>query len=148
MKHILVIVNLLLVLPFMGRSVAAQTTGEDSTRTARDPQKALMLSIVPGGGQAYNRAWLKVIGVIAAEIYFVNQFQLNRDNVKQYPDGPDGADFSLSRYLEKRNKYAWWVLGTYLFAMADAYVDAHLDSFPQDSTAKIIIDENPRTEEQ
>ena len=115
---------------------------------APKPRKALVSSIIIGGGQAYNRAWLKMVGLIAAEIYVVNQFLLNRDNVEQYPNGPDGADFSLNRYLEKRNKYAWWVVGTYLYAMVDAYVDAHLDSFPQDSTEQIIIDENTGTEEQ
>ncbi len=128
MKPVLVIVNLLLVLPLMGQPVAAQTAGEDSTRTARDPRKALLSSIVPGGGQAYNRAWLKMVGLIAAEIYFVNQFQLNRDNVRNYDDS---MPLPRHRYLEKRNKYAWWVVGTYLYAMVDAYVDAHLDSFPQ-----------------
>ena len=143
-----VLTVLFLVLPFMGQPLAAQTAGADSTLTGRDPRKALVSSIVPGGGQAYNRDWLKMIGLIAAEIYFVNKFRENRDNVKQYPDGPDGTEFSLNRYLEKRNKYAWWVVGNYLYAMVDAYVDAHLDSFPADSTAQEINEENTSIQEQ
>ena len=148
MKRIVVLAILLLAPPIMGQTTAAQDANADTTRTARDPRKALLSSIIIGGGQAYNRAWIKMIGLIAAEIYVVNQFLLNRDNVEDYPDGPDGTALSLNRYLEKRNKYAWWVVGTYLYAMVDAYVDAHLDSFPQDSTDQIIIDENIRTEEQ
>ncbi len=140
-----VLAFLLLVLAFTGQPLIAQAVGEDSSRTARNPRKALMSSIIIGGGQAYNRAWIKMIGVIAAEIYVVDQFQLNRDNVSNYNDS---MPLPRHRYLEKRNKYAWWVIGTYLFAMADAYVDAHLDSFPEDTTAKVIIDKKSRNEEQ
>ena len=144
MKRIVVLVILLLAPPIMGQSLAAQDGDADTTRTARDPRKALISSIIIGGGQAYNRSWLKMIGLIATEIYFVDQFQLNRDNVIYHESRP----LSRQRYIEKRNKYAWWVVGTYLYAMVDAYVDAHLDSFPQDSTDQTIIDENTGTEEQ
>ena len=146
MKRMLVIVNLLLVLPLMGQPVSAQTADTDTTRIAKDPRKALVYSIIIGGGQAYNRAWLKTIGLIAAEIYFVNKFQENRDNVEEFRKEEPAA--THNPYITVRNKYAWWVVGTYLYAMVDAYVDAHLDSFPQDSTDQIIIDENIRTEEQ
>ena len=36
-----------------------------------------------------------------------------------------------NRYLEKRNKYAWWVIFIYFYSMIDAMVDAHLSSFDQ-----------------
>ena len=29
-----------------------------------------------------------------------------------------------------RNTYAWWTFGLYIWSMLDAYVDAHLSSFP------------------
>ena len=32
-------------------------------------------------------------------------------------------------YLEKRNKFAWWMGIIYIYAMIDAIVDAHLHSF-------------------
>ena len=146
MKPVLVIVNLLLVLPLMGQPVSAQTADTDTTRIAKDPRKALVSSIIIGGGQAYNGAWLKMVGLIAAEIYFVNKFQENRENVEEFHNSEPAA--THNPYITVRNKYAWWVVGTYLYAMVDAYVDAHLDSFPQDSTEQIIIDENIRTEEQ
>lgn len=145
MKGIRGLIIVLWVLPIMGQSLAAQDADADTTRTARDPRKALVSSLIIGGGQAYNRAWLKMIGLIAAEIYVVDRYQLNRDYVIDYKES---LPLTRNRYREKRNKYAWWVVGTYLYAMVDAYVDAHLDSFPQDSTEQIIIDENVRTEEQ
>lgn len=146
MKPVLVIVNLLLVLPLMGQPVSAQTADTDTTRIAKDPRKALVSSIIIGGGQAYNRAWLKMVGLIAAEIYFVNKFQENRENVEEFHNSEPAA--THNPYITVRNKYAWWVVGTYLYAMVDAYVDAHLDSFPQDSTDQILIDQNTGTEEQ
>ena len=33
------------------------------------------------------------------------------------------------RYLEKRNKYAWWIGFIYVYGMIDAVVDAHLHKF-------------------
>ena len=36
-----------------------------------------------------------------------------------------------NRYLEKRNKYAWWVIFIYFYSMIDAMVDAHLSPFDQ-----------------
>ena len=36
---------------------------------------------------------------------------------------------SKHRYLEKRNKFAWWVVFIYVYGMIDAVVDAHLNSF-------------------
>ncbi len=146
MKRIVVLAILLFVLPIMGQSLAAPDADADTTRTARDPRKALVSSIIIGGGQAYNRAWLKMVGLIAAEIYFVNKFQENRDNVEEFRK--EAADGAHNPYITVRNKYAWWVVGTYLYAMVDAYVDAHLDSFPKDSTEQIIIDEKIRTQEQ
>ena len=146
MMRIVVLAILILVLPIMGQTTAAQDANADTTRTAREPRKALVSSIIIGGGQAYNRAWLKMVGLIAAEIYFVNKFQENRDIVEEFRK--KAADGAHNPYITVRNKYAWWVVGTYLYAMVDAYVDAHLDSFPQDSTDQIIIDENTGTEEQ
>ena len=47
------------------------------------------------------------------------------------------------RYLEKRNKFAWWIGIIYIYAMIDAVVDAHLHSFDQlmDSPLKQKVNE-------
>ena len=38
-------------------------------------------------------------------------------------------DRNKTRYLQKRNKYAWWVIFLYFYGMIDALVDAHLSPF-------------------
>ena len=45
----------------------------------------------------------------------------------------DSDIYSLrqNRYLEKRNKYAWWVIFLYFYSMIDAMVDAHLSPFDE-----------------
>ncbi|MEE9466429.1 MAG: hypothetical protein V3W14_12750 [Candidatus Neomarinimicrobiota bacterium] len=137
---------LVLAIPLFARQVAVQDTEKDSTQTSKDPGTALLTAIIPGGGQAYNGAWIKMIGIVAAEIYFYNQFRVNRDRAKNYE--PDVHPLPQYRYVEKRNKFAWWVVGTYFYGMVDAFVDAHLNNFPPDSSSQNINAENPATEEQ
>ncbi|MCH7851583.1 MAG: hypothetical protein IIC41_02235 [Candidatus Marinimicrobia bacterium] len=104
----MVLVILLLVLPIMGQSLAAQDANADTTRTAREPRKALVSSIIIGGGQAYNRAWLKMVGLIAAEIYFVNKFQENRDNVEEFHKEPVPVRTTLTLPYGINMPGGWW----------------------------------------
>ena len=55
----------------------------------------------------------------------------------------DSGDYLLrkNRYLEKRNKYAWWVIFLYFYSMIDAMVDAHLSPFNQIMDASIELEE-------
>ncbi len=105
----------------------------DTTLQLPSPRIALLFGLIPGGGQLYNRKLLKFGVVIAAQSYFTYNFLENRDYFNSYYI--DGSTLPLSehRYLEKRNKYAWWMGLTYLWGMVDGYVDAHLVSFPADS---------------
>ncbi len=111
--------------------VAEDEALSDSTGSIAQPRTALLLGLIPGGGQVYNRAWIKALIVVAAESYYVYQFRLNRD---RFNDFDDTLPLSQGRYLEKRNKYAWWVALVYLWGMLDAYVDAHLEGFPPDTS--------------
>jgi hypothetical protein len=38
-------------------------------------------------------------------------------------------DLPQNRYLEKRNKYAWWIVIIYFYSMIDAVVDNHFFEF-------------------
>ena len=92
-------------------------------------QTAFYLSTVPGGGQLYNGKLLKASLVLALESYAIFSWL---ENAKIYIDY-DSMDKPLpkNRYLEKRNKYAWWVIFIYFYGMIDAMVDAHLSPFDQ-----------------
>ena len=108
---------------FLGIILANDT----SELNKKDPKKAFLFSLVPGMGQAYNGKWIKSAMVIGLE---VSSYIYWQDNISKYNDY-DQNNYPLSRhrYLEKRNKYAWWIGIIYVYAMIDAVVDAHLYSF-------------------
>ena len=90
----------------------------DSTRI-KDPKLAVLFSVVPGGGQIYNEKYMKSILFLGAEYIFINNIRINKNN----------SNLS-SNSIETRNSNMWWVFGIYVFNLIDAYVDAHLSSFP------------------
>ena len=78
-------------------------------------------------GQAYNEKWIKSFVIIGLEIIAYESWRNNMHKYKKYNDN----DYPLDkhRYLEKRNKYAWWLGFIYLYGILDAIVDAHLFEF-------------------
>ena len=130
---------IVLILVFMGiHPLLGQTATADTTRRGLNPRTALYMSIIPGGGQIYNHAWLKALLVIGAEGYCLYQFQRNMElyDLHQEP-----------AYLEKRNSFAWWSLLAYIVGMMDAYVDAHLSTFPSDTTITTVPEIDQQLEE-
>jgi len=106
---------------------------EDSVKV-KNPKTAGYLGLLfPGAGQVYNGKIVKAGIIIALEIASYNQFQKNRENYTNY-DKNDPV--RRTRYLEKRNKFAWWMGFIYIYGVLDAIVDAHLYQFDE------IMDEN------
>ena len=85
----------------------------DSTKV-RNPGLAWKLGVIPGMGQLYNRKYVKAIGFMGAEYFALSRFiELRKEN-----------------RIGLRNTYGWWVFGLFVWNMLDAYVDAHLSTFP------------------
>ena len=85
----------------------------DSTKV-RNPGLAWKLGVIPGMGQWYNGKYIKAIGFMGAEYFAVSRFiELEKEN-----------------RIGLRNTYGWWVFGLFVWNMLDAYVDAHLSTFP------------------
>jgi len=93
----------------------------------KDPKIAFFSSIFPGGGQIYNGKFLKGAAIIGLEVYAFDLWMKNSDIYSDYDNG--NYPLNKSRYLQKRNKYAWWVIFLYFYGMIDALVDAHLSPF-------------------
>ena len=108
--------------------ITAQVTKTDST-LIKNPKTAFYLSAIPGAGQLYNGKMLKGSLVLAQEAAAMYSWFENAEIYRDY----DSVDKPLpkNRYLEKRNKYAWWVIFIYFYSMIDAMVDAHLSPFDQ-----------------
>ena len=94
----------------------------DSLAVERLPKKAVIYSIIPGGGQIYNRKYLKAALVLGVEIYSAYNFQVSRDNYNST---------GLESYRQDRNKYAWWMGFAYIYGLLDALVDSHLSAFDE-----------------
>ncbi|MCE7923952.1 MAG: hypothetical protein DYG98_12915 [Haliscomenobacteraceae bacterium CHB4] len=117
-----------------------------------NPRRAALLStIIPGAGQAYNKKWWKlplVYGAIGTALYFevdnIKQYHKLRDNYKLLVDGnpdtnPTEAPYnqidaaSMKAYRDQWRRYVEYssiALGlTYLLQITDAFVDAHLNNF-------------------
>ena len=92
----------------------SQDEGYIDSTMIRNPKIAWKLGLIPGLGQLYNGKYLKAVGFIAAEYFAVSNYKTyNKDN-----------------RIRRRNTYAWWVFGLYVWNILDAYVDAHLSTFP------------------
>ncbi len=114
----------LLFLLFLGSLAFGQQT--DSTQI-KDPVKAAHWALVcPGAGQIYNGKYLKAGLIFTSEILAIWRFDVNRKNYRNFSET---MSLPQHRYLEKRNKYAWWVGFIYIYGLLDAVVDAHLSTF-------------------
>lgn len=100
---------------------------EPDSVKVKSPKKAAIAAMVfPGGGQLYNGKYLKALAIFGLESAAIYSFYNNNKNHNNWDDS-----FALPqhRYLEKRNKYAWWSFFIYVFGIIDAIVDAHLEPF-------------------
>jgi len=122
------------------------TKGYPNPRTA-----ALLSAVLPGAGQAYNKKWWKiplVWGSLGGIGYYTIETQKTyrelRDNYKLLVDGDPDTNptespyntFDAPRTKNYRDTFKgytekWYIaLGvTYLLAITDAFVDAHLSRF-------------------
>jgi len=109
-------------------------------KITKSSKKAFYYSLIPGFGQAYNEKWLKSLIIVGLEIVSYKSW---RNNIYIY-DNYDNKDYPLKkhRYLEKRNKYAWWIGIIYVYGMIDSIVDAHLYEFNQLMKEPIIEKKN------
>lgn len=107
---------------------AADTTGTDTTVWKPSPTGAAFRAFIfPGWGQSYNRKPLKavLIGGIEQGLIFgvYREHQLFRD-ARRF-----GNDEAAGLYKEQRNRLAWLLAASVIYATVDAFVDAHLYDF-------------------
>lgn len=124
-------------------SLVTAQESEDSTETLV-PAKAALRSLIPAGGQLYNKKYLKAGLILLAEAFAIYQWQMNAANYRDYEKLSGDLDLPRRRYLEKRNKYAWWIGIIYFYGMLDAVVDAHLKDF-NNVMGQEISNETPQT---
>jgi len=120
-----------------------QTQEEDSLSFNKSPKKAALSALAfPGGGQLYNGKKLKAGLIISMELYSIINLYSSADLYKNYDEQNDSKyPLPKYRYLEKRNKYVWWIGFIYIYGLIDAVVDAHLHPFDDIMSEDIYLDE-------
>jgi len=105
-------------------------THPDTSDSIKSPKNAALSSIIPGGGQLYNGKKFKAGLILAGEVLAIVNWYNNSQLYSIY-DADNDAEYPLPkyRYLEKRNKYVWWIGFIYIYGLIDAIVDAHLHPF-------------------
>ena len=98
---------------------------EDSSKSIIE--KKIPYYFLPGAGQIKNKKWIKSFIIIGAEAAAINYWSKNALIYKNFDENKYGLP--QNRYLEKRNKYAWWIVIIYFYSMVDAIVDNHFFDF-------------------
>jgi len=121
MKRCGIILVLILAISQMALgNIGVNTVAVDSTQ-APQPLRAISYSLLPGGGQLYNRKPLKAALFLGAFAYFAYQYLVADQNLQASPN-----DQSLHRI---RNDQIWLMSLTWTLNLLDAYVDAELWDF-------------------
>lgn len=116
----------------------------DFPENKRSPRVAVIRSAsFPGWGQWYNGKKFKALIVLGAEVGFISSAIWYNQRVVETL-GDEYSDTSKEQYREFytnwRNQCVWYLAGTVLFSMADAYVDAHLFDFDESPELTINFD--------
>ncbi len=117
------------------------------------PKKAVLLAIVPGMGQIYNKKYWKlplVYGALGGVIYSIKHntteykklvlsLAIRNGTVTNMEDPfgglniPDNAIEAQRNSFDKNRQLSWiGLIGFYLISAGDAFVDAHLKDFNVD----------------
>lgn len=127
-----------------GQTESTSPAQPDTSQRIPDPRTALLLGLIPGGGQLYNGKWLKALIVMAADGYYIYQFQQARQLFHEYNTSHPTSE---NPYLEPRNKFAWRFVFVYILGLMDGYVDAHLSTFPPDTSYQVQLPLDQSVEE-
>lgn len=147
-------VSACVVLWTAGLALAADTTATPllSGRPGKSTTAAVFMSMaVPGLGQFYTHCYIKAAAAVAIEGSLSASMSYNNDRMMaarrsavnagnnlveaRAHAGADTARFKneiafygpYQRFFQnQRNRLIWWMAGTVLLSMGDAYVDAHL----------------------
>lgn len=144
-----------LVMSWCGRSLSApqelpdslhfqpqkRSSNSDSTKAPlrkKSPRGAVIrAALFPGWGQWYNEKKLKSMLIFGTEIGFISAAVWhNQQVVKPWTTA---ENYIKEFHINMRNQYVWYLVGTILYSMADAYVDAHLFDFDESEDLALII---------
>lgn len=107
---------------------------EKPFNTGRSSTKALLWSIIPGGGQIYNKQYIKAGIDIAAECLLIGtaiQYHIwMNDAYSNYEQTHNDAYYDeYNFYYQQRQNMLWWWATVKLLSFLDSYVDAKMFNY-------------------
>ena len=131
-------------------STVAKISEPDTLMKGKSPTGALLRSVIfPGGGQFYNRKYLKGIVVFGTETTFLTLAAVDWSRVNTHKRNFQNTGYSYSDrlwefeqyrfYEDRRNLFLWITAGVVFLSMFDAYVDAQLYHFDQEKVRDLSI---------
>jgi len=105
----------------------ARPNNDTTAHKPKSPSGALVRSlVVPGWGQWYNGKKLKAVIVFGVEAGLISTAVYWNRTATQARQKSDRLYFE-----DKRNLAVWYLVGTVVLSMLDAYVDAQLSDFDE-----------------
>ncbi len=118
--------------------LSGQTPVENAVDSSnvKNPSKALLFSVIPGGGQLYNRRPLKAILFASAFAYYGYGYSVAQEEYQ--------ADITSESLHRTRNDKVWMMSLIWTLNILDAYVDAQLWDFGkyEIEDEEVITDDN------
>ncbi len=115
----------MLLLGFLCVVVTAQSQPQSESQVdssvAKSPGKALLFSVIPGGGQLYNRRPVKSLLFAGAFFYYGYKYSEAQEDYE--------TDLANSKLHRARNDKIWMLTLIWTLNILDAYVDAQLWDF-------------------
>mgnify|MGYP006995603660 CR=1 FL=1 len=112
---------IVLFLAFGMLSGQSQFEGGVDSSSVKSPGKAIFLSVIPGGGQLYNRHPVKALLFAGAFAYYGYGYSVAQEDYQ--------ADLSSESLHRTRNDKVWMMSLIWTLNIIDAYVDAQLWDF-------------------
>ena len=117
-----IVVGIICLLLFVSSCYSQDSSRVDST-LIKKPGKALLYSILPGGGQVYNQRYVKATLFAGVFVYYGIKYVDAKQDYKANP-----TDEALHR---ARNDKIWMMGLTWTLSLVDAYVDSQLWDFDE-----------------
>ena len=106
---------------------------EKKNDTGRNPFVATLLSIaIPGGGQFYNKDYLKGIAFFTVQVFYIKDAAKYDEKILRLDKDSELYEVKYqSYYKKKQSKYGWFFMYMFLSAV-DAYASAALYNYEEE----------------
>jgi len=103
----------------------------------KSPTKAVLLSLLPGGGQFYNEKYIK--GIIFATAQTLCLGFTVREHIYAMDAESEGRGNDYNYHIAKRYDWLWLSCGVWVLSIGDAYLDAHFYNFYEDVGVELEV---------